>query len=340
MLQFFSHSEGYIEPANGSFEYVYQYADHLGNIRLSYKDGLSGLEIVEENNYYPFGLKHKGYNGLSTSSNTALKYKFGGKELDESLGLNLMEMDFRQYDASIGRFTAIDPVTHHSMSTYTAFDNNPVYWADPSGANSIYNFNTEQYVINGEEVTEAEAISYANEGGNADGSNNNSVNDDWVKASGSDKYTWNENINSKEDVMEEYKLDNFKREYNKNLAYCELDRKKSKEIIYLVKKELSLKEDYSMKLAWDSLKLKKIIVLDTSDLLDVIKCTGIDIEKKYDIYIVWNFDVSVDVIKYEELSKYWDDIWYDTSDEMVILYTNEFCILISECGEVRFVRMK
>ncbi len=23
-----------------------------------------GLEIIEENNYYPFGLKHKGYNNL------------------------------------------------------------------------------------------------------------------------------------------------------------------------------------------------------------------------------------------------------------------------------------
>lgn len=45
-------------------------------------------------------------------------------------------MDFRQYDAAIGRFTGIDPITHHSMSTYTGFDNNPVYWADPSGSDS------------------------------------------------------------------------------------------------------------------------------------------------------------------------------------------------------------
>ena len=36
VLQFFSHAEGYIEPVTGGFEYVYQYADHLGNIRLSY----------------------------------------------------------------------------------------------------------------------------------------------------------------------------------------------------------------------------------------------------------------------------------------------------------------
>ncbi|NQX81068.1 MAG: RHS repeat-associated core domain-containing protein, partial [Flavobacteriaceae bacterium] len=135
VLQFFSHAEGYIEPVGDSFEYVYQYADHLGNIRLSYKDGLSGLEIVEENNYYPFGLKHKGYNGLSTSSNTALKYKFGGKELDESLGLGTYDFGARNYDASLGRWMNIDPLAEqmrrHSPYNY-AFDN-PVYFIDPDG---------------------------------------------------------------------------------------------------------------------------------------------------------------------------------------------------------------
>ena len=31
--------EGYIEPnAQNGFDYIYQYKDHLGNIRLSYKD--------------------------------------------------------------------------------------------------------------------------------------------------------------------------------------------------------------------------------------------------------------------------------------------------------------
>ena len=47
-----------------------------------------------------------------------------------------MEMDLRQYDPAIGRFTTMDPVIHHSMSPYVAFDNNPIYWADPSGADA------------------------------------------------------------------------------------------------------------------------------------------------------------------------------------------------------------
>jgi hypothetical protein len=45
-------------------------------------------------------------------------------------------MEFRTYDPAIGRFNGIDPVTHHSQGTSVAFDNNPVFWADPSGANS------------------------------------------------------------------------------------------------------------------------------------------------------------------------------------------------------------
>lgn len=47
-------------------------------------------------------------------------------------------MDWRSYDPTIGRWIAMDPVTHFSMSPYTAFDNNPIYWRDPSGMDSEY----------------------------------------------------------------------------------------------------------------------------------------------------------------------------------------------------------
>ncbi|WP_298900946.1 RHS repeat-associated core domain-containing protein [uncultured Psychroserpens sp.] len=96
------------------------------------------LEILEENNYYPFGLKHKGYNDVvsANSNSVASKFKYNGMELEESLGVDWYEMDLRQYDPAIARWTAIDPVTHFSKSTYSAFDNNPIYYADPSGADS------------------------------------------------------------------------------------------------------------------------------------------------------------------------------------------------------------
>ena len=122
-----------------NYIYHYIYRDHLGNNRLVYAD-LDGngvinpaTEIIEENNYYPFGLKHQGYNNLPGDG---YKYKYNGKEYEDNFGLNIYEMDLRQYDPAIGRWTVMDPITHHDYSPYSAFDNNPVYWSDPSGADS------------------------------------------------------------------------------------------------------------------------------------------------------------------------------------------------------------
>jgi RHS repeat-associated protein len=141
-LQFMGQSEGYITP-NGmtGYDYVYQYKDHLGNIRLSYLDNGGTLEIVEENNYYPFGLKHKGYNNPPISplgNNVAQKWNYNGTELDETS--ELYEMPLRRYDPAIVRWTSIDPVVHYDYSGYQAYDNNPVFWSDPSGADSKHDF--------------------------------------------------------------------------------------------------------------------------------------------------------------------------------------------------------
>uniref|UniRef100_UPI0026306E6C RHS repeat domain-containing protein n=2 Tax=uncultured Psychroserpens sp. TaxID=255436 RepID=UPI0026306E6C len=142
-LKFFSHPEGYVEPVGKSFGYVYQYKDHLGNIRLSYSDtdGSNSinpnLEIVEENNYYPFGLKHKGYNNtVSANSNSqASKYKYNGKELNEELGLDWHDYGARNYDASLGRWMNIDPLAekYYEYSGYNYTLNNPIMFNDPDG---------------------------------------------------------------------------------------------------------------------------------------------------------------------------------------------------------------
>ena len=64
------------------------------------------------------------------------QYKYNGKELQTELGLNMYDMDMRDYDPAIGRWVNQDPIIHYSMSPYTAFDNNPVFFADPSGADA------------------------------------------------------------------------------------------------------------------------------------------------------------------------------------------------------------
>src|SRR5690606_20325842 len=103
-LEFFPHAEGYVKVttrSNGqqAFNYVYNYTDHLGNIRLRYTKDPSAsqdLAILEEDHYYPFGLKHKGYNSshevlmakdelielvpVTLESGDSYKYKFNGME--------------------------------------------------------------------------------------------------------------------------------------------------------------------------------------------------------------------------------------------------------------------
>jgi RHS repeat-associated protein len=100
---------------------------------LSYKDGANGVEIVEENNYYPFGLKHEGYNG--SINGTDHKYGFGGKEENKELDLEWLDFGARNYDPSIGRWMNLDPLAElmrrHSPYNY-AFDN-PIFFTDPDG---------------------------------------------------------------------------------------------------------------------------------------------------------------------------------------------------------------
>src|SRR5690606_1784886 len=136
--------EGYVKHnGSGQFMYVYQYKDHLGNVRLSYADidGSetidSASEILEENNYYPFGLKHQGYNEIANNnrSEAAEKYKYSGKEWNDELGLDLYDFHARNYDPAIGRWLNIDPLAEKApgWTPYNYTMNNPINLIDPDG---------------------------------------------------------------------------------------------------------------------------------------------------------------------------------------------------------------
>ncbi len=130
---------------------MYNYTDHLGNIRLSYtKDPATNvLTILEENHYYPFGLKHANYNMtnkqytkllgggviISPVDRNAYKFKFNNREYQDELGLNVTAMDFRNYDMAIGRFNVIDPLAEkaYNLSPYRFGFNSPLVFNDSSG---------------------------------------------------------------------------------------------------------------------------------------------------------------------------------------------------------------
>lgn len=220
-LQFFSTLEGYVSYYNGQFNYVYNYKDHLGNVRLSYSD-INGdghikpedNEILDENNYYPFGLEHQGYNTKVVQENNFMTYN--GKEFEESLGLNVIEMDWRQYDPAIGRFLAIDPVTHYYQSTYTAFDDNPIFFADPSGTTSTAEWMKEN------EITQDDFITVYK----ADGSESTNLPDDTYKLGKNGKITKIDSKKHYENGNEVDKLISEKTGKTTNVKDGELDKLK------------------------------------------------------------------------------------------------------------------
>ena len=158
-LKFFQHEEGYVAVTNSDsgmdFTYVYNYTDHLGNVRLSWaKDNTTdALKIIRESHYYPYGLEHKGYNtqkyafivpengtsGIWTEQKKAIvnpyRYSYNGKEFQHELRLNLYDYGARNYDPAIGRWMNIDPLAEKSrrFSPYVYALDNPVYFIDPDG---------------------------------------------------------------------------------------------------------------------------------------------------------------------------------------------------------------
>ena len=137
LMKFFPTAEGYVEPSGSSYKYVYQYKDHLGNVRLSYDNTLT---IQEENNYYPFGLKQAGYNIVKNSTSDALKYKYQGQERQDELGLNWDSFKWRNYDYAIGRFMSIDPLAEEYAynSTYAFQENKLGLGRELEGLELVY----------------------------------------------------------------------------------------------------------------------------------------------------------------------------------------------------------
>ncbi|MBP6754628.1 MAG: RHS repeat-associated core domain-containing protein [Bacteroidia bacterium] len=166
-LQFFPHAEGYVHYTKplqvdglGAFNYVFNYTDHLGNVRLSYaRDPLvrNRVKILEENHYYAFGLKHKNYNvehldfdqfpdtgvelvPMPAVANASYNYKYNGKELQEELGLGVYDYGARRYDPALGRWLSVDPLAekYETLSPYNYVSNNPVNAIDPDGRLIVY----------------------------------------------------------------------------------------------------------------------------------------------------------------------------------------------------------
>ena len=122
---------GYVSMPDRKFHFYIR--DAQGNVRVV-ADAEGNVEEV--NDYYPSGTLMPG-----TAPNNTQPYKYNGKELDRSAGLNLYDYGARLYDPTIGRFTTPDPLAekYYPYSPYGYCLGNPVRYIDPNGK-SVWDF--------------------------------------------------------------------------------------------------------------------------------------------------------------------------------------------------------
>src|SRR5690606_26732046 len=111
------------------------------------------LRILEENHYYPFGLKHKKYGSVDydfveleddegyyvgieivpPGARKTYQYKYNGKEFDEETGNYFYGA--RYYDPKLSIFISVDPLAEKfpDKTPYHYVSNNPINLIDPDG---------------------------------------------------------------------------------------------------------------------------------------------------------------------------------------------------------------
>jgi RHS repeat-associated protein len=131
---------------------------HTNDLTYFYVDHVivssNELQIIEENNYYPFGLQHSGYN--SVVNGTENNYQtYQGQELEEELGKNTLAYQWRDYDPAIARFNKIDRFSekYYDHSPYNFTKNNPILYAEVKGDSIRVSFRKGFLGIFGKKVT-------------------------------------------------------------------------------------------------------------------------------------------------------------------------------------------
>ena len=125
-LESTSFSAGRIVRSGSSFAVQYHITDHLGSVRVVLDQNMA---ILEQNDYYPFGLRHPN----ASLKTTANRYRYNGKE--EITSTNTSDYDARQYSAEFCQWLQVDPLAEkfYSTSAYGFCAGNPLKFADPDG---------------------------------------------------------------------------------------------------------------------------------------------------------------------------------------------------------------
>jgi RHS repeat-associated protein len=129
----------------------YELSDHLGNVAVVVGDRRLAVdsntdlavdffeaEVLSARDFYPFGMVMP----ERSFSTQAYRYGFNGKGFDsEWKGEgNSYDYGFRVYDARLGRFLSVDPLSHDysGISTFAFVLNTPIQAIDPDGRLVIF----------------------------------------------------------------------------------------------------------------------------------------------------------------------------------------------------------
>ena len=113
--------------------------DHVGNVRtvVDVSTGLSAPQVVERNDYLPFGTRISAGTAVLASN----RFRLGGKESQTFGSLDLGKVDFgaRMYDPFTARWTTADPLAakYQKLSPYAFCNNNPINIIDAQGDSLI-----------------------------------------------------------------------------------------------------------------------------------------------------------------------------------------------------------
>ncbi|MEP1033078.1 DUF6443 domain-containing protein [Ekhidna sp.] len=88
--------------------------------------------VVSTQDYYPFGLT---FNESSRTASKPQKFLLSGNEKQEDWGVGVFDFNARTYDATIGRFYNVDPLSDKRswVNPYNYVQNNPMLRVDPTG---------------------------------------------------------------------------------------------------------------------------------------------------------------------------------------------------------------
>jgi RHS repeat-associated protein len=132
------HDEGRCVPkTTGDYTYEYDIKDHLGSLRVSFKDSVGIAKVTQESHTGVFGdiLPSLVYTNTPKVDN----FDYTEHERLKTFNLGYIDAGARLYDPLVPRFTTIDPLAEMSrrFSPFTYGNNNPIRFIDPDGMDAV-----------------------------------------------------------------------------------------------------------------------------------------------------------------------------------------------------------